>query len=79
MSKRLKIAFVFLFYFVMIGLGLSLFTPAFVSSFNPDFIFRIWGIFFILYAVIGVAFKMPVFNRHYVYKGSGFDCLIRRN
>ena len=73
MSDKIKIFFVLLYYFAIVGIGFILFVPAFIPTFSPFIVFKIYGAFFILYSVLAIVYKIPVFNRHFIYKEIGFD------
>lgn len=68
MTRKLKIVLTMLFY-CLIFLPWIIF---FLGVSGKEF-FLISGFIYIIYAIIGMIFKLPIFNRHYVYKSVGFD------
>ena len=72
-SDKLKFTFVVLFYILFLGLTFLLLTLTFLFSLPSRTIFLLEGLFFVVYSIFAICFKIPLFNRHYMYKSYRFD------
>lgn len=69
MSIKTKFFFVILYYLLFMGI------PIFILKlgFPQKVCLVVYGCFLICFSIFSFIYKIPVFNRHYQYKGNGFD------
>lgn len=67
-DRRFKMSLITTFYILLFTIAVSgLLTQ------KVRVLFLVEGIFLVVYSMLGVIFKIPLFNRHYILNSYGFD------